>query len=105
MSTSSSNPSASRPPVFPPDFILGAATAANQIEGAYKIDGRGPSIWDRFSHTPRLTVGGNTGDIADDHYNRLEEDLDLMGPLGLQACRSSVPWPRIQPLGTGAPNA
>jgi beta-glucosidase len=105
MTTNSSNPSASAAPAFPSGFIIGAATAAYQIEGAHTAGGRGPSIWDTFSHTPGLTVGGDTGDVADDHYNRLEQDLDLMASLGLQAYRFSVAWPRIQSLGKGEPNA
>jgi beta-glucosidase len=90
--------------VFGPDFLLGSATAAYQIEGAVTEDGRGPSIWDTFSHTPGRIVAGDTGDVADDHYHRLEEDLDLMVTLGLEAYRFSIAWPRIQPTGSGAVN-
>ncbi|WP_460775708.1 GH1 family beta-glucosidase [Microbacterium sp. GXF7504] len=90
--------------VFPPGFLFGSATAAYQIEGATEADGRGPSIWDTFSATPGKIVGGDTGAIADDHYNRLESDLDLMAGLGLQAYRFSIAWPRIQPTGTGEAN-
>jgi len=89
---------------FPDGFLWGAATAAYQIEGATSEDGRGPSIWDTFSHTPGKVLHGDTGDIADDHYHRLEEDLDLMAELGLKAYRFSVAWPRIQPEGKGKPN-
>jgi beta-glucosidase len=89
---------------FPPSFVIGSATASYQIEGAVHEDGRGPSIWDTFSHTPGRTVNGDTGDIADDHYHRLDEDLDLMQELGLDAYRFSIAWPRIQPLGSGAWN-
>jgi len=78
--------------VFPPGFIFGAATAAYQIEGAWNEDGRGPSIWDTFSHTPGLVLGGDTGDVADDHYHRLEQDLDLMASLNLDANRFSISW-------------
>lgn len=67
-------------------------------------DGRGRSIWDTFSHTPGRIVGGDTGDVADDHYHRLDEDLDLMAGLGLQAYRFSIAWPRIQPSGSGPVN-
>ena len=88
--------------VFPPGFIFGAATASYQIEGAWNEDGRGPSIWDTFSHTPGLVVGGDTGDIADDHYHRLEQDLDLMASLNLDAYRFSISWSRIVPTGSGA---
>tara|TARA_R110002051_G_scaffold167627_1_gene238231 strand:- start:39 stop:1454 length:1416 start_codon:yes stop_codon:yes gene_type:complete len=89
---------------FRPDFLIGSATASYQIEGAVYEDGRGPSIWDTFSHTPGAIVNGDTGDIADDHYHRLETDLDLIQSLGLEAYRFSIAWPRIQPLGSGAPN-
>ncbi|GAB3535108.1 GH1 family beta-glucosidase [Arthrobacter tecti] len=89
---------------FPESFIFGSATAAYQIEGAAKEDGRGPSIWDTFSHTPGKTWNGDTGDVADDHYHRLEEDLNLMKDLGLQAYRFSIAWSRIQPSGRGIPN-
>nr|WP_241992722.1 GH1 family beta-glucosidase [Cryobacterium lactosi] len=89
---------------FATDFLIGSATAAYQIEGAVDADGRGPSIWDTFSATPGKIVNGDTGEIADDHYHRLESDLDLMASLGLEAYRFSVAWPRIQPLGSGEPN-
>jgi beta-glucosidase len=89
---------------FPADFILGSATAAYQVEGAFQEDGRGPSIWDTFSHTPGLTLNGDTGDVADDHYHRVEADLDLMQKLGLEAYRFSISWPRIQPTGAGRGN-
>ena len=89
---------------FPAGFILGSATAAYQIEGAADEDGRGPSIWDTFSHTPGRTLNGDTGDIADDHYHRVNADLDLMRELGLEAYRFSISWPRIQPSGSGRAN-
>lgn len=90
---------------FPPGFVIGSATASYQIEGAVNEDGRGPSIWDTFSHTPGRVVNGDTGDVADDHYHRLDSDLDLMKSLGLEAYRFSIAWPRIQPTGSGAVNA
>jgi beta-glucosidase len=89
---------------FPADFVLGSATAAYQVEGAYQEDGRGPSIWDTFSHTPGKTLNGDTGDVADDHYHRMDSDLDLMQRMGLEAYRFSIAWPRIQPSGSGRPN-
>jgi len=89
---------------FPDDFVFGSATASYQIEGAAHEDGRGPSIWDTFSHTPGKIVNGDTGDVADDHYHRVESDLDLMAELGLESYRFSIAWPRIQADGTGAPN-
>lgn len=89
---------------FGKDFLIGSATASYQIEGAANEDGRGPSIWDTFSHKPGAIINGDTGDIADDHYHRLEEDLDLMAALGLEAYRFSIAWSRIQPTGSGEIN-
>jgi beta-glucosidase len=89
---------------FPQGFVFGSATASYQIEGAVDEDGRSPSIWDVFSRTPGKTLGGDTGDVADDHYHRLDADLDLMQELGLQAYRFSVAWPRVVPQGRGAVN-
>jgi beta-glucosidase len=84
---------------------FGAATAAYQIEGAAREDGRGESIWDRFAHTPGRVARGETGDVACDHYNRWRSDLDLMAALGMEAYRFSIAWPRVLPEGTGAVNA
>ena len=92
-------------PAFPPGFLWGAATAAYQIEGAVDEDGRGPSIWDTFSHTPGAVAGGDTGDVACDHYHRWESDLALLRDLGVGAYRFSVAWPRIQPTGSGPVNS
>ena len=89
---------------FPAGFAWGAATAAYQVEGAHDADGRTPSVWDTFSHTPGLTANGETGDVACDHYHRLEADLDLMASLGLRAYRFSISWPRVQPGGSGRAN-
>ena len=90
---------------FPDDFLWGCATAAYQIEGSPLADGAGASIWQRFSHDPRLMAAkGDTGDIACDHYNRMESDVALMKSLGLQAYRFSVAWGRVLPEGTGAVN-
>jgi beta-glucosidase len=89
---------------FPQGFLWGAATASYQIEGAWNEDGRGPSIWDTFSHTPGKIQNGDTGDMADDHYHRWQEDIDLMASLGLNAYRFSIAWPRVLPLGKGAIN-
>jgi beta-glucosidase len=86
------------------DFLWGAATAAYQIEGAVAEDGRGESIWDRFSHSPGRVLNGDTGDLACDHYHRFREDVALMAELGLHAYRFSVAWPRVIPTGTGALN-
>ncbi|TCL72326.1 broad-specificity cellobiase [Hydrogenispora ethanolica] len=90
--------------VFPVDFVWGAATAAYQIEGAVREDGRGESIWDRFSHTPGKIQGGDTGDVACDHYHRYREDVALMREMGLKGYRFSIAWPRIVPAGKGALN-
>lgn len=89
---------------FPNGFVWGAATASYQIEGAVTEDGRGPSIWDTFSHTPGKVLGGDTGDVAVDHYHRWESDLNLMASLGLGAYRFSIAWPRVIPTGRGAVN-
>ena len=89
---------------FSASFLWGAATAAYQIEGAACSDGKGLNIWDTFSHTPGKVYGGQTGDTACDHYQRLEEDLDLMQRLGLKSYRFSVSWARILPDGTGKVN-
>lgn len=90
---------------FPKDFIWGAASASYQIEGGAFVDGKGPSIWDQFSHTPGKTAGGHTGDIAADAYHRFEEDLDLMQQLGIRHYRFSISWPRVFPDGTAGRNA
>ncbi|WP_341952479.1 GH1 family beta-glucosidase [Salinibacterium sp. TMP30] len=90
--------------VFAPNFIVGSATAAYQVEGAARDGGRSESIWDTFSHTPGKTWNGDTGDVADDHYYRFESDLDLMAQLGLDAYRFSISWPRLQPGGQGEVN-
>jgi beta-glucosidase len=83
---------------------FGAATASYQIEGAAGEDGRGPSIWDTFSHRPGATANGETGDVACDHYHRYRQDVALMNELGLDAYRFSIAWPRVQPDGSGAVN-
>jgi beta-glucosidase len=89
---------------FPSDFRWGLATAAYQIEGGATAGGRGPSIWDTFSHTPGLSLHGDNGDIACDHYARWASDLDLLASLGVRDYRLSVSWSRLQPLGQGSLN-
>ncbi len=89
---------------FPRDFLWGVATAAYQIEGAVVEDGRAPSIWDTFSHTPGRTHNGDTGDLAVDHYHRFADDVALMAELGIGAYRFSIAWSRILPQGTGSLN-
>jgi beta-glucosidase len=89
---------------YPPGFVWGVATSAYQIEGAANEDGRGPSIWDTFSHTPGRTANGDTGDVACDHYHRWRDDVALIASLGVDAYRFSIAWPRVQPLGQGAWN-
>jgi beta-glucosidase len=89
---------------FPAGFVWGAATSAYQIEGSPLAGGAGPSIWQRFSHTPGKMTNGDTGDVACDHYNRYREDVAIMRGLGLGAYRFSVSWSRVLPAGTGAVN-
>ena len=89
---------------FPDEFLWGAATSAYQVEGSPTADGAGQSIWHRFSHSPGLTLYGQTGDVACDHYRRYESDVALMAELGLNAYRFSIAWGRIFPRGTGTVN-
>jgi beta-glucosidase len=89
---------------FPNDFLWGTATASFQVEGATDVDGRGPSIWDTFCRRSGAIRNGDDGDIACDHYHRVEEDLDLVARLGVGSYRFSVAWPRIQPTGKGPAN-
>jgi beta-glucosidase len=90
---------------FPDGFLWGAATAAYQVEGAWQADGKGESIWDRFSHTPGAVKDGGTGDVACDQYHRYREDVALLASLNLRSYRFSVSWPRVQPSGRGPANA
>jgi beta-glucosidase len=89
---------------FPKGFLWGCATAAYQIEGGARDDGRGPSVWDTFSHTPGKTFHGDTGDVADDSYHLYKEDVRLLKALGAQTYRMSISWSRVFPDGTGQPN-
>ena len=86
------------------NFVWGAATAAYQIEGGYREDGKGESIWDVFTHEEGKILRNATGDVACDHYHRYKEDVALMAELGINAYRFSVSWPRIFPDGTGKVN-
>ena len=90
---------------FPEGFLWGAATAAYQIEGAPDVDGKGPSIWDTFSHTPGKTFHGDTGDVACDSYHRYPDDIEMLKRLGVGAYRFSLSWPRIQADGHGVANS
>ena len=89
---------------FPDDFVWGAATSAYQIEGSPLADGAGPSNWHLFAHTPGRIAGGDTGDVACDHYRRFRDDVALMRRLGLGAYRFSIAWARVLPEGRGAVN-
>ncbi|MFW6343121.1 MAG: GH1 family beta-glucosidase [Sediminispirochaetaceae bacterium] len=91
-------------PQFPENFIFGAATASYQIEGAVDEGGRGPSVWDTFSHTPGKIKPGHNGDVACDHYHKFDEDIEIMDSLGVDAYRFSVSWPRLIPEGDGGVN-
>ncbi|MFP5237424.1 MAG: GH1 family beta-glucosidase [Acidobacteriota bacterium] len=103
--TGSAQPHPSQPSrAFPQGFIWGCATAAYQIEGGAKDGGRGPSVWDTFSHTPGKTYHGETGDVADDSYHLYKEDVQLLKNLGVQAYRMSVSWSRVFPKGKGDHN-
>ena len=89
---------------FPPGFAWGAATSAYQVEGAWREDGKGESIWDRFTHTPGNVLDGSTGDVACDQYHRYPEDVALLRQLGLGAYRFSVAWSRVVPDASGTVN-
>ena len=89
---------------FPAGFVWGAATSAYQVEGAWREDGRGESIWDRFAHAPGRILDGSTGDVACDQYHRYPEDVAIVRELGLGAYRFSVAWPRVIPDASGVVN-
>ena len=89
---------------FPEGFVWGVATAAPQVEGAVREDGRGESVWDRFARQPGAIKTGETPEVACDHYHRLEDDAALMRELGIGHYRLSVAWPRVFPEGDGAIN-
>jgi beta-glucosidase len=93
-----------KPLNFPSGFLWGCATSAYQIEGGARDGGRGPSIWDTFSHTAGKTFKGATGDVADDSYHRYKDDVKLLRDLGAKAYRFSISWSRIFPEGRGKPN-
>jgi beta-glucosidase len=90
--------------IFPRGFVWGTSTAAYQVEGGWDEDGKGPSIWDTFTHLPGKIERGETADRADDHYHRWPADLDLMHDLGIPAYSFSVSWPRVLPDGIGPLN-
>jgi beta-glucosidase len=89
---------------FPRGFQWGTATAAYQIEGGVRTDGRGPSIWDTFSHTPGKVLGGETGDEACQFLSRYTDDVKLLADLGVKHFRFSISWSRVIPEGRGTVN-
>lgn len=89
---------------FGPDFTWGVAHASHQVEGAWDVDGKGESIWDRFAHDPRHIRDGSNADVACDYYHRYEDDTELVRTLGFNAQRFSIGWPRVLPTGTGTVN-
>ncbi|KAH7575833.1 hypothetical protein JRO89_XS02G0229000 [Xanthoceras sorbifolium] len=89
---------------FPEGFVFGTATSAYQVEGMTDKDGRGPSIWDHFVHTPGNIAGNATADVTVDQYHKYKEDIDLMKNLNFDAYRFSISWSRIFPNGTGEVN-
>src|SRR5579872_2345952 len=101
---SAGGPPHARRPSFPKGFLWGTATSAYQIEGAVDADARGPSIWDRFVRLDGKIVDKSTADVANDHYHRYKEDVQLIRELGAKAYRFSIAWPRVFPEGTGSPN-
>src|SRR5262245_11528739 len=101
--TNEARPAAARE--FPKGFYWGTATSSYQIEGAWNEDGKGPSIWDTYAHTPGKIKNGDTGDVANDHYHRYKDDVALMKDIGANSYRFSIAWPRIFPQGTGQPNS
>ncbi|WP_070000626.1 GH1 family beta-glucosidase [Cellulosilyticum sp. I15G10I2] len=86
---------------FPKTFIWGTATAAYQIEGSAFEEGKGPSIWDTFSHIPGKIDSGDHGDVGCDHYHRFKEDLKIMKTIGIKSYRFSIAWARVLPQGKG----
>ena len=89
---------------FPEGFVWGAGTSSYQVEGGVAEDGRGASIWDVFAHAPGNVANDEHADVTSDHYHRWQEDVAILAELGLGAYRFSLAWPRIQPVGRGAPN-
>src|SRR4051812_12203413 len=92
------------PREFSKGFLWGVATSAYQIEGAADADGKGKSIWDTYAHTPGKIKHDHNADVANDHYHRYKDDVQLMKELGARAYRFSISWPRIFPTGSGQPN-
>src|SRR5262245_21813461 len=101
--TPGGTPSADR--TFPKGFYWGVGTSSYQIEGAWNEDGKGPSIWDTYAHSPGHIKNNDTGDVANDHYHRYKEDVALMRDIGATSYRFSIAWPRIFPEGSGQPNS
>jgi beta-glucosidase len=97
-------PDSGLPVTFPKGFLFGSATASYQVEGAWNVDGKEESIWDRFCHTPGRVRQGDTGDVACDQYHRYREDIGILKQLNQGSYRFSISWPRVQSTATGKPN-
>jgi beta-glucosidase len=90
--------------LFGNSFYWGVSTSAFQSEGAWNIDGKGESIWDRFSHNPSKIEDHSNADVACDFYHLYQKDLSLLKALNLKDFRFSIAWSRVMPEGIGAIN-
>ncbi|KAJ3887623.1 glycoside hydrolase superfamily [Lentinula edodes] len=84
---------------FPKGFLFGVASAAYQVEGAVKDEGKGPSIWDWAGHQPGVVTDNSTADVVDLHYYLYKEDVARIAALGVNSHSFSISWARIFPFG------